>query len=520
MPNFRLEAQHMEGQGSPASAAKDIAAANVSAPSRSSPSRIRAQTLSRVSSSPAVSLLFRRRSTQGRVTKLASSLASSSSPAVDFLNSFNESVDGGDREEPQGFLPGDEIGHYTLVKQLGAGAFSEVWEAEATGLSEPHVAIKMIRKADLKEEAEQKSRSQFNMIDLADVDGVKEDAWSDDQVIQNETAIWSELKHPNIIEFYNVYNLQDHVIVISELASGGNLFEFLCEHPAGLSESEALSIFREILFAVHYMHQNHVIHRDIKCENILLCKRTSEYEHSADNSAGNIYSPDTSLSASMTNLNPYHHRTIITNSVPDLTSLGVVTSSNTIVNLSAAGSTPSMDRLARAGISRKPSDLISAIQEEKPSFDILDSPLVESPRHNLSAYTAKLADFGLSTSTSCPAPSDVPVGSLHYCAPEELDGHGGESSDVWSLACVLYAMVTGGLPFAEDFIPRLESCIRAGVYDEGRLEHCSDALRKLLQSMFEVDAKARAGIMDVMRSDWVLGTDSQPQSSGVSGSQK
>lgn len=62
--------------------------------------------------------------------------------------------------------------------------------------------------------AEQKSRSQFNMIDLADVDGVKEDAWSDDQVIQNETAIWSELKHPNIIEFYNVYNLQDHVIVV------------------------------------------------------------------------------------------------------------------------------------------------------------------------------------------------------------------------------------------------------------------------------------------------------------------
>jgi NUAK family SNF1-like kinase len=54
-----------------------------------------------------------------------------------------------------------------------------------------------------------------------------------------------------------------------EYASGGELYDYLNERKR-VSEVEARGIFRQIISAVHFLHKNRIVHRDLKLENILI----------------------------------------------------------------------------------------------------------------------------------------------------------------------------------------------------------------------------------------------------------
>lgn len=64
---------------------------------------------------------------------------------------------------------------------------------------------------------------------------------------------------------------QEHYYVIMDLFGAGmDLFDYIEYKKDGLSETEVKSIFRQIMEAVCHLHQNQIVHRDIKDENVIL----------------------------------------------------------------------------------------------------------------------------------------------------------------------------------------------------------------------------------------------------------
>ncbi|KAL1021610.1 hypothetical protein UPYG_G00015520 [Umbra pygmaea] len=132
---------------------------------------------------------------------------------------------------------------YEVMETLGKGTYGKVKRAvERT--TRKTVAIKSIRKENITE----------------DLDRIH---------IQREIEITSALKHPNIIQFHEVFESRDKIVIVMEYASSGELYDYVHERRR-LPETEARDIFRQITSAMHYCHKNGVVHRDLKLENILL----------------------------------------------------------------------------------------------------------------------------------------------------------------------------------------------------------------------------------------------------------
>ncbi|KAK3526771.1 hypothetical protein QTP70_033585 [Hemibagrus guttatus] len=87
--------------------------------------------------------------------------------------------------------------------------------------------------------------------------------------IEREVNILQHLQHPNIISLHDIYENRTDVVLILELVSGGELFDFLAQKES-LSEEEATEFLKQILDGVHYLHSKKIAHFDLKPENIML----------------------------------------------------------------------------------------------------------------------------------------------------------------------------------------------------------------------------------------------------------
>lgn len=81
--------------------------------------------------------------------------------------------------------------------------------------------------------------------------------------IEREVDILREIQHPNIITLHDIFENKTDVVLILELVSGGELFDFLAEKES-LTEEEATQFLKQILDGVHYLHSKRIAHFDLK----------------------------------------------------------------------------------------------------------------------------------------------------------------------------------------------------------------------------------------------------------------
>ena len=130
---------------------------------------------------------------------------------------------------------------YYFKSKLGSGNFGIVYQAEHK-ITRVVRAVKKIRKPS------QKSKPNDSL--LKDVDILK------------------KLDHPNIIKVYEFYQDESWYYIVTDLCSGGELFQKILTEKC-FTEGRAADLFKQMLSAINYCHDKRLVHCDLKPENIL-----------------------------------------------------------------------------------------------------------------------------------------------------------------------------------------------------------------------------------------------------------
>ena len=135
--------------------------------------------------------------------------------------------------------------NYKIINKLGKGSFGSVYKVKNKITGEIR-AMKIIRNTSIND-----SNGEANKKFLKEIQVLK------------------ELEHPNIIKIFEYYIDNKYHYIITELLTGGELYETIIQFQK-FNEKNAAYIMKQILSALNYLHSKGIVHRDIKPENILV----------------------------------------------------------------------------------------------------------------------------------------------------------------------------------------------------------------------------------------------------------
>jgi MAP/microtubule affinity-regulating kinase len=298
-------------------------------------------------------------------------------------------------------LPDDEgelVSGYVLGPVIGRGGFSTI--RRASSALGGVVAVKIVRHADLdKQDDSARARSQ----------------------LQHEATVWASLSHEHILPLFSLSQTSYADFFITLYCPAGSLFDILKRdgRPA-LPQDEAGMMYRQVVKGLRYMHEvAGYVHGDMKLENVL---------------------------------------------VDDM---GVCRISDFgMAKRIGESESDDEDRASRTKIARHTSVRQKRSRSRHPMQHVLPThPSIlahqSGPRHRNSSP--------FPTNTTSTSHQIFQPGSLPYASPELLmpstsaaPYHAHPAQDIWALGVMLYAMLTGRLPFADSFEPRLQMKILNG----------------------------------------------------------
>ena len=132
---------------------------------------------------------------------------------------------------------------YEILSLIGQGGMADVYKAKDTILNRI-VAMKVLR------------------------DKLSQDAMALVR-FQREASAASRLSHPNVVDIYDVGEYEGMHYIVMEFIRGRTLKELIAQRGA-LDVDEAIGIMKQLVSAINHAHENNIIHRDIKPQNVLV----------------------------------------------------------------------------------------------------------------------------------------------------------------------------------------------------------------------------------------------------------
>ncbi|XP_070199611.1 myosin light chain kinase, smooth muscle-like isoform X1 [Littorina saxatilis] len=151
-----------------------------------------------------------------------------------------------------------------------------------------YVVSQLLGKGKFGEVKQVKERRTGNQLaaKFIDVNGPQ-----DKKDIENEVEIMKLLQHPRLLQLYDAFENKNTVCIVTELVSGGELFERVINDDFILTEKACVMFMRQICEGVAFMHNQRVLHLDIKPENILCVTREGNRVKIIDFGLARKYNP-------------------------------------------------------------------------------------------------------------------------------------------------------------------------------------------------------------------------------------
>ncbi|TGZ63952.1 hypothetical protein CRM22_006631 [Opisthorchis felineus] len=130
--------------------------------------------------------------------------------------------------------------YYDILEELGSGAFGVVHRCR------------------------EKSTGNFYACKFVEVNTPQ-----DRQVVHNEIDVMKELHHPKLIRLHEAFEDKNEMALVMELLSGGELFDRIADDRNQMSEAEVANYIRQVCEGIQHMHDNNIIHLDVKPEDII-----------------------------------------------------------------------------------------------------------------------------------------------------------------------------------------------------------------------------------------------------------